>query len=274
MTCRYNNRKNADIFGTAIAVRYALFGFALLIATSCDSWGQSQEQPPVKEPQTQATQNQPGAEQRGTEQAPFVVKILPTTKSEEKAPDNAQSHDDKSGTDGQLVVATWTLAALALPQFGALCFQAFYLARTITHNRRIERAHVSGGANRGRKSDGSEVLIVTINNYGKTQATIGTVAATICKEEELDAFPGWGVNQWTDHVFVKEWKGYVFWQIGGQQIDVVLPFQTDSVIAGRIWYSDIFKKRYSVGFLLKTDDLTAIGRKSFWEEREEKDPSE
>src|SRR5262249_41012621 len=148
--------------------------------------------PQAKETQTQATQNQPAAEQRGTEQAPFVK---PTTKSEEKAPDNAQSHDDKSETDGQLLTATWALAVLALLQFGALCAQAFYLARTITHIRRVERAHVSGGANSGVTKDGREVLVVTINNLGKTPATIGTVAATICEEGELDAFPGWDVNE-------------------------------------------------------------------------------
>jgi hypothetical protein len=43
------------------------------------------------------------------------------------------------------------------------------------------------------------------------------------------------------------------------------------VIVGRIWYRDIFKKCYSVGFVLNTDDLAAVGsHESYWEEREEK----
>src|SRR5262249_52025209 len=102
---------------------------------------------------------------------------------------------------------------------------------------------------------------------------IGTVAATICDSAELDSFPGWGINEWTGHAFTKGWKGYVFGQISGQQIDVVFPYEAGKVICGRIWYRDIFKTERSVGFLLKTDDLTALGRESFWAEREEKDPS-
>lgn len=249
-----------------------LFGVVLLIASVCDLWGQSQDQPPTKDAQTQQPQNQSSTEPRGTEQAPFVVKILPPTKSEEKP--SAESHDEKSETEGQLVKATWVLVALAALQFGALCAQAFYLARTITHSRRVERADVSGGANKITTPNDRQLLVVTINNYGKTRAFIGTVAATICEEGELDSFPGWGVTAWEGHPFIKKWTGYVFGQIAGQLIDVAFPFEAGKVIAGRIWYRDVFKNEYSVGFLLKTDDLRAISRKSFWEEREEKDPNE
>jgi hypothetical protein len=136
-----------------------------------------------------------------------------------------------------------------------------------------ERAHISGGANRGRRKDGTDVLVVTINNHGKTPATIGTVAATICEEGELNEFPGWKIDYWPGHAFKKEWKGYVFGQIAAQLTDVVFPFQAGKVIAGRIWYRDIFKNPHSVGFLLRTDDLTAVGRKAFWEEREDEDPN-
>jgi hypothetical protein len=258
-----------------LTVRYALLGFALLIATVCDLWGQAQEQPPTEDTQTQQTQNQPTEEQRGTEQTPFVVKILPPQKSEEKSSGSTQSQDEKSETEGQLVKATWALVVLATLQFGALCAQAFYLARTIAHDRRVERAHVFGGTNHVTMADGRKLLGVTINNYGKTPASIGTVAATICAEGELDSFPGWEVNEWRGHAFSKQWKGYVFGQVSGQLIDVIFPFEAGKVIAGRIWYRDVFKKRYSIGFLLKTDDLTAVGgRKAFWEEREERDPNE
>ena len=53
--------------------------------------------------------------------------------------------------------------------------------------------------------------------------------------------------------------------------DVVFPYEGGKVIVGRIWYRDIFKKCYSVGFVLNTDGLTAVGgHESYWEEREEK----
>jgi hypothetical protein len=143
--------------------------------------------------------------------------------------------------------------------------QGLIMWRTIKHSRETERAHVSGGANHAKlASDGSSVLVVTINNLGKTQAFIGTVAATICKQEQLAAFPGWTIQ---------EWKGYTFGQIAGQQTDVLLPYEAGKIIVGRIWYRDIFKKHHSVGFVLKTDDLSAVGGRTasdYWEERLEK----
>ena len=116
--------------------------------------------------------------------------------------------------------------------------------------------------------------LLQIKRISRTPATIGTVAATICEEAELDTFPGWNITQWPGHQFSRGWKGYVFGEVSGQQIDIVFQLEAQKVIAGRIWYRDIFKTWRSVGFLLKTDDLTAVGRKEFWEEREEKDPSE
>ena len=167
-----------------------------------------------------------------------------------------------------LVIVTGGLVVVGFLQFASA-------KRSAADYIGARRAHVSGGANRGQRSDtGAEVLVVTINNYGGTPATIGTVAATICEERELDNFPGWIVNDWLGHPFSKRWKGYVFGEVSGQQTDVFFPFQPNKVILGRIWYRDIFKTGRSVGFLLKTDDLAAIGRKAFWEEREEKDPNE
>jgi hypothetical protein len=270
-----------------LTARQALLGLALLIAGVGDSSGQSQQPSPSpgiasQPPQAQPTQtNKPAdANQRGTEDAPFIVKILPPAEGQQKpAADTNNEHKKPTGEDKiadfteRLYWATFGLAVVAFFQLLVFGWQGIQLRRTVNHLAISERAHVSGGANRGTTTDGREVLVITANNYGKTQATIGTVAATICDESELDAFPGWEVNNWAGHVFVKGWKGYVFWQISGQQIDVVLPFQSGKVVAGRIWYRDIFKKQYSVGFLLKTDGLTAVGRKSFWEEREEKDPN-
>jgi hypothetical protein len=126
-----------------------------------------------------------------------------------------------------------------------------------------ERAHVSGGANHATTTDGRRVLVVTVNNYGKTPAFIGTIAATICEKYQLTNFPGWKI---------KDWKGYVFGPAHAQLTDVIFPHEQGKVIVGRIWYRNIFNKCYSVGFVLNTDDLTAVGdHESYWKEREEKD---
>jgi hypothetical protein len=86
----------------------------------------------------------------------------------------------------------------------------------------------------------------------------------------LSTFPGWVADRWEGHAFEKAWKGYVFGYIPGQLSDIILPYEPGKVIAGRIWYRDIFNKHYSVGFLLRTDNLSAVGgHPSFWEERQE-----
>jgi hypothetical protein len=214
--------------------RHALFGFALLIAIVGDSRGQSQ---------------QPSAEQ---EAAAKHQEELIKAATEKKIADFTEL----------LFEATAALAGIAVLQLFVFGWQGWQLKRTVEHLTISERAHVSGGANRGTTSDGRKVLIVTINNYGKTPAFIGNVAATICKKEELTNFPGWKVN---------EWKGYVFGPAPNQMTDIVFGYEEGKIILGRIWYRDIFKKCYSVGFVLNTENLTAVGdHDSYWEEREEK----
>jgi hypothetical protein len=166
---------------------------------------------------------------------------------------------------GEAIIAAFTiLLVIVTACLVAVGFvQGVIMWRTIKHSREADRAHVSGGANRA-SADGSFVLVVTINNLGKTQAFIGTVAATVCKEDELAAFPGWAIQQW---------KGYILGQIVGGKTDVFLPHEAEKVIVGRIWYRDIFRKHRSVGFVLKTDDLTAVGGRdasAHWQERPEK----
>jgi hypothetical protein len=213
--------------------RHALFGLALLIAIVGDSRGQSQ----------QASSEQEAAAKHQEE----LIKAA----TDQKIADFTE----------YLFVATAVLAGVAVLQLIVFGWQGKQLKRTVEHLVISERAHVSGGANRGTTSDGRKVLIVTINNYGKTPAFIGNVAATICKKEELTNFPGWAVN---------EWKGYVFGPKPNQLSDIVFEYEAGKVIVGRIWYRDIFQKCHSVGFALNTDDLTAVGdRESYWEEREE-----
>jgi hypothetical protein len=218
-----------------LKARHALVGFALLIAIVGDSRAQSQ---------------QPSSEQEAV-----------ATHQEELI----KAATDKKIADFTelLFEATAALAVIALLQLLVFGWQGWQLKRTVSHLVISERAHVSGGANRGTTRDGREVLIVTINNYGKTPAFIGNVAATICKKEELTNFPGWAVN---------EWKGYVFGPKPNQLSDIVFEYEAGKVIVGRIWYRDIFQKCHSVGFALNTDDLTAVGdHESYWKEREEKD---
>jgi hypothetical protein len=116
----------------------AILGLALLIALSGDSWGQSPRQPPRQNPQ--GTQQQPGTEQRGTEQAPFIVKIQ----------ESEQTKKESSASEGKTYEQrdnAWTLsdkiAAIAIIvgflQFLALIATVYVMARTA---RRQLRAYV------------------------------------------------------------------------------------------------------------------------------------
>jgi len=214
--------------------RHALFGFALLIAIVGDSRGQPQQASPEQEAAAKHQQE--------------LIKAA----------------TDKKIADftARLFWATVALAGIAGFQLIVFGWQGFQLKRTVQHLTISERAHVSGGANHCTTPDGRKVLVVTVNNYGKTPASIGTIAATICEKYQLTNFPGWKI---------KDWKGYVFGPAHGQLTDVFFPYEQGKVIVGRIWYRDIFNKSYSVGFVLNTDDLTAVGEhESYWEEREER----
>jgi uncharacterized membrane protein YebE (DUF533 family) len=110
--------------------RTILAGLAAL-AFAGNAWAQSQEQPPPETQQAQQAQSQPATNQRGTEEAPFIVKIMPATESKPDAHEDAKARDEKAENDRQLVIATWVLAVIAFLQFVALGFQAFYVARVI-----------------------------------------------------------------------------------------------------------------------------------------------
>src|SRR5258708_39718546 len=81
-------------------VRRLVLGLALLAIFASDSWGQSKQQPPKANPQNTTQQ------ERGTENSPVVVKILPTEKSETEL----HSEKEKQETDRQIVRLTDDLA--------------------------------------------------------------------------------------------------------------------------------------------------------------------
>jgi hypothetical protein len=88
--------------------------------------------------QTQGAQQQPAADQRGTDQSPVVVKIAPTPKSEADAAAEAKDRQEKAKLDtalvkfnGDLAFYTLILAIVAALQFIALFVQAILLRGTL-----------------------------------------------------------------------------------------------------------------------------------------------
>jgi hypothetical protein len=64
----------------------------LVAAFHSNSWGQSQE-PPRQD--SQSTQQQPNANQRGTEQSPFIIQIQPAPQTQEKPSTGGEKGPEK-----------------------------------------------------------------------------------------------------------------------------------------------------------------------------------
>jgi hypothetical protein len=120
--------------------RHAVLGLALLLALLGDSWGQSQEPSPSPE-QTVSSPPQPNSaaggqntdqEQRETEKAPFIIKILPPTETEQKPNNAAAQKPDKTASN--LSLSDWIAAIAALAatlQFVALFWTIYILRRNL-----------------------------------------------------------------------------------------------------------------------------------------------
>ena len=112
---------------------------------------------------------------------------------------------------------------------------------------------------------------VTIDNYGKTPAFIGTIWAKIVPEDELPDTPVYDPPEfgWFGGQMLKP-------QTSGHPTVVRLWDVVERrVIYGRIWYRDIFKQCHSAGFILRIrgpgQTIAVANRDAYWEDRAERD---
>jgi hypothetical protein len=138
------------------------------------------------------------------------------------------------------------------------------------HIPHVERGYVSGGAT-GVVGE-PQHFAVTVDNYGKTPAFIGTIWENIVPENELPDIPVYDPPE--------------FGRFGGQMLkpdtsghfsgirrlwDVI----EGRALYGRIWYRDIFKQCHSAGFILRIVGASQIvafpNRDAYWEDRDERD---
>src|SRR3982074_3010151 len=119
-------------------LRCLVVALALIVAFASDSWGQSQKPTP---PPAETTQTKQAAkpDERGTGQSPFVLNILPTKESEEKAAAAAKHEDEKTENDRRLARftellfwATCALSVIALFQLFVFGWQGIQLKRTVS----------------------------------------------------------------------------------------------------------------------------------------------
>ncbi len=161
--------------GVEAAVFRALFAAALLALPGPEAKSQ-----PAPEQTPQNTQQQANPEQRGTEQAPFIIKIAPP----QATPDKPKPATTETGGEGE---STWLgafkawglsdkiaaiISALAFFQLAALLATMLVVFRS---SRRQLRAYVSidtGSARLVNDPNGEPILegYVKLRNFGRTPA--------------------------------------------------------------------------------------------------------
>jgi hypothetical protein len=112
-------------------LRYLVIALTFLTAISSDSWGQSQGKTPPRE-EAKSAQQPTQNNQRGTEQAPFIIKITPTPKTSEETEGNGAKTDNKSPSDLWLVVFTGLLVLVGAMQLAVFGWQGWQLKRTVS----------------------------------------------------------------------------------------------------------------------------------------------
>ncbi len=112
-------------------LRCVVIALALLAAFASDSWGQSQRKAPPRE-ETKTTQQPAASDQRGTEQSPAIVKIIPTPKTAEETESDRKEREDKNKSDWWLVKLTGALALIGFLQLIVFGWQGVQLKRTVS----------------------------------------------------------------------------------------------------------------------------------------------
>jgi hypothetical protein len=102
---------------------------ALVCSFSLVAAAQSAPKAPEQKPSN--TQQTAPADQRGTEQSPAIVKILPTPKTPEEAAQDSKERKEKADGDWALVKLTGALAIVGALQLLVFGYQAWKLRETV-----------------------------------------------------------------------------------------------------------------------------------------------
>jgi hypothetical protein len=124
--------------------------FALLLNSE-----QPQDKP--RQPQQATT-----TDQRGTQESPIVVKVLPTTKTPEEAAEEKKDRDAKTENDGNLVILTGVLAFVGFCQLLVYGYQAKKLRETVESAGEQAEAMERHIGEAARSADAMERIATTI----------------------------------------------------------------------------------------------------------------
>lgn len=241
-----------------------LLAFAIMVGMLGSSLGQS----PVPRPDSQPAQQRPNAEQRGSEQAPFIVQLQIPAQIVQGKPDTKTTTPGVADSDWFSWVKSWNLsdkiAALALLAFG---LQAWFMGVSARQTRRttndqlafghkIERAYMSAGGVPARRRElvqGTltpvvERLVLSgdfelhVNNHGKTPGELEQIAIGFCDASNIPEQPVYEPESFHDWIGPGTQSRPMRW----------IPIPKDkpaSAVYGRLYYKDIFGEDHSSGFI-------------------------
>src|SRR5579872_2342822 len=109
----------------------AIVLIVLSAAFATDSWGQSKRSTPPRE-ETKTAQQPAQGDQRGTEQSPAFVKIIPTPKTAEETEADRKEKEQKDTNDTRLVWFTGLLFGVGFLQLLVFGWQGIQLKRSVS----------------------------------------------------------------------------------------------------------------------------------------------
>ena len=271
---RYINRNTEGMFsarprGMLGALRLVCF-VALLMSGITDSWSQHPSPRPAIVQQQQAqptpTQQQTPDNQRGTEQSPLIVKVLPTPKTAHETEQERADREAKATRDRQveflerrLILLGWLQLAVFLVQLFVFGFQSMQLRNTVRATQTAERAHVFAAAVLKSPRDlvqapAKFVVDVKIRNHGKTVAMPTRISgALVVSKDYPDSLSSLPVSE------QKIPEGLVMKAGGGFEVPLTKIFEGNEwpsvasvdaklLALGRVKYLDVYGFHWVVGY--------------------------
>jgi len=107
-----------------------VIALTFVAAVASDSWGQSQRKPPREENKT--TQQSAAPDQRGTEQSPAIIKLIPTPKTAEETEADRKEKEDKNKSDVSMIRLTGALALIGFLQLLVFGWQGIQLRLAVS----------------------------------------------------------------------------------------------------------------------------------------------
>lgn len=246
------------------ALRLICF-FALIVGFETDSWSKPPTPSPTitsHEPEGQPTATKAPAseEQRGTEDLPFVIKIMPTPKAQDETENAATEKNEQTSPEWWLVRLTAILAVIAFVQTIVFGWQGVQLRSTVKATQAAERARVYVAVKwTGLPTDNPEVVMpfvhIKIRNHGKTAAPLKQLRIYLDVVSQypnaLLEFPGSEQEipaGMVIHGDGGEWETHASKTIPIKDWENILGSNLMLICLGKIAYLDIYGERHETGF--------------------------